>query len=612
MKRKVILHIGRHKSGTTALQEYLFDHKNWLFEQGFEYPDLFISEKAHHGISREFLRYIVEHRDFDLTEQIIQDLQFALYNQTSSHHTLIISSEGFQECDPFLIRRIFDSKIFDVQIVCYFREQVSYAASSYAQIIHAQLEIHDLELYLESFVADYYSFSKEWSDLFGNITAVLFDKNYLLNGNIIDDFFDRILSVTPPSVTEKDTNPSLTRRYLAFKYLYNQKIDSDEVLNPIDPDKLYILLGEFSRWDDSGRFTLSTHLENYIEEKFCVSNTMFFSQFLDGRTFNLLRGKSSKCYSMNDNEFYVIYEHLKNHEYPLIDNKVIMPQIVSSTTRTILIHAHIFKNAGSTFDASLNRSFGDNFIENINDDQLISSENDFLLSSAKANSRIKAFSSHSLFFHPIGNDRYNFITVYMLRHPIERILSVYEFEKIQLPAIQLGSKMAKVLDFKSFVSWYLTDRRPFTIRNAQTVFLAGQGYGLDNIEDKFILADERLLADDCLIGIVDRYDESMVVFEEKLKPLFHDIDLSYPRRENVGSYSFANNSTNIDKKVQIILDELGHGLAKEVINKNIMDMELYNKANLLLTEAINNILDFEQKLDEFKKRCVAIKNKIEG
>jgi len=60
----------------------------------------------------------------------------------------------------------------------------------------------------------------------------------------------------------------------------------------------------------------------------------------------------------------------------------------------------------------------------------------------------------------------------MLRHPIERIRSVYDFERKQRGRTP-GSRAAKSKSFRDYVAWRMTPAVAHTIRNYQTLYLAG-------------------------------------------------------------------------------------------------------------------------------------------
>ena len=56
MKKKMILHIGRHKSGTTSIQSTFFSNKSELQRVGIYYPEMGTRGGAHHLISERMLK----------------------------------------------------------------------------------------------------------------------------------------------------------------------------------------------------------------------------------------------------------------------------------------------------------------------------------------------------------------------------------------------------------------------------------------------------------------------------------------------------------------------------------------------------------------------------
>ncbi len=276
--------------------------------------------------------------------------------------------------------------------------------------------------------------------------------------------------------------------------------------------------------------------------------------------------------------------------------------------KNILLHAHIFKNAGSSFDDALGSFFASSFVDHRDDQDVIDGKMNYLIEYFNSHPKISVFSSHSMHLKPKNTDKYRFHTVHLLRHPIERIKSVYSFEKKQIPAITNGSKKAKELSFNDYVAWYMEDGSPATIQNAQTIFLSGKGPSPLEMESKFISALE-YMEKSYLIGVVDRYDESMVVFEEYLKQFFSDIDLSYVRKNITDN----NLDRSIDEKVSVIMSNLDETVQRQIKDNNQLDMKLYKEANKLLDDKIDSIYNFENKLNDFKSRCMikVLKAKIE-
>ncbi len=267
--------------------------------------------------------------------------------------------------------------------------------------------------------------------------------------------------------------------------------------------------------------------------------------------------------------------------------------------KNILLHVHIFKNAGSSFDDALKRFYGDAFVDHREDADLVKGKMAYLENYLDSHPKIQAFSSHSIYFNPEDSDKYHFLPAYFLREPMGRIRSVYSFEKKQVPATTQGSKKAKELSFNDFIKWYMEDTSPATIRNIQTIFLSGTKNHKQSMEEKFSLA-MNTLNNSPLVGVVDRYDESMVVFEEYLKDFFPDIDLSYIRK----NVTDTNIEDSVEEKANKVLSQLDTSTKLLVQEKNAFDEKLYATANIQLDANIASIENFQQKLKVFKERCV--------
>ena len=69
----------------------------------------------------------------------------------------------------------------------------------------------------------------------------------------------------------------------------------------------------------------------------------------------------------------------------------------SDMRRVVILHGHMFKNAGSTFDWALNKNFGKAFIDHRDDAALLKGGGAYLSDFLNSNPEVKAFSSHHLF-----------------------------------------------------------------------------------------------------------------------------------------------------------------------------------------------------------------------
>lgn len=270
--------------------------------------------------------------------------------------------------------------------------------------------------------------------------------------------------------------------------------------------------------------------------------------------------------------------------------------------RNVLVHAHIFKNAGTTFDASLRRHFGDGFVDHREDTLFLQGGNAYLLDYLAGNPGVKALSSHSLHFRITGNGEFSLHPVYFLRHPLARVWSVYYFERRQTGVDTEGARRAKTLGLNDYVAWYLEEGSPATIRNVHTIFLSGEGPSPDNMDRKFSLA--RVCLDDPQTGIavVERYDDSMLVLEHKLSQVFPGIDLSY-RKKNVSPES---RDVEMADAVDSLLSQLDDEVAEKLRAANAMDLMLYRQAGERLDQALAGISGLDAKRRDFMARCRAL------
>ena len=267
---------------------------------------------------------------------------------------------------------------------------------------------------------------------------------------------------------------------------------------------------------------------------------------------------------------------------------------VKESGEAVIIHVHLFKNAGSTFDWSLKRNFGSAFIDHRDDDQM--RKGAAYLGPYLKRWRPKAISSHHIKLPLPEIEGMRLLPVFLLRHPIDRIGSVYSFEKRQKASTK-GAIKAKEMTFAEFIHWYMEDSSPATIRDFQTRWCSGNTGTAKPLTRKDYEAAVRTLENSPLVGIVESYKESMVVFEEALVKYFPDIDLSY-KKQNVDRRQ----KENLEDRIFRIKEGLGDDLVKLVMEKNRYDFMLYERAKQILTARIASVLDFNQKIEEFQSR----------
>lgn len=271
----------------------------------------------------------------------------------------------------------------------------------------------------------------------------------------------------------------------------------------------------------------------------------------------------------------------------------------SLDARTVIIHNHLFKNAGSTIDWALHRNFSKGFIDHRDDQEMLRGA-EYLGKFLLQYPDIRALSTHHLALPLPDLDNVNLLMITMFRHPIERVRSVYNFERKQTRSSTPGAVHARKYDLKQYVEWRMLPDSGVTIRNFHTVkCLPKNEYKLSTgvTEDNFLLATQTL-RETKMIGLVECFDESIVCFEEYLKQFFPDIDLAY-KMQNVCQEK----KSSREERIGALRLELGEDTFKKLLDNNSWDLKLYDMASRKLADRIRKVPNFTQKLEDFQGRC---------
>lgn len=259
-----------------------------------------------------------------------------------------------------------------------------------------------------------------------------------------------------------------------------------------------------------------------------------------------------------------------------------MPELM--TNRTILVHYHIFKNAGSSVDASLKASFGSAWAEfegsHAHDIQSSTQLSHFL----DANRHLVAVSSH-LARPPLPWA--GCLPVVFLRHPLLRAHSVYEFTRKD--SSQPYSDIARSAGFADYVRWALRNERgSVVIRNYQVIHLSEASWRSENILDA--QAGPHDLEQACnlltawgIVGIVESYALSANVFQKTYGPLLPGLEFGY-LHENATKLV----QGTVEDQTDRIRLSIGNSLYDEFMAINALDLDLYKHARQVLSRAAGN------------------------
>jgi sulfotransferase famil protein len=276
-----------------------------------------------------------------------------------------------------------------------------------------------------------------------------------------------------------------------------------------------------------------------------------------------------------------------------------MPQL-----QPIIIHCHIFKNAGSTFDFSLGRSFQHKLRKfDVKGQPANIVSYDVIRSKLDEDSNIMAFSSHQLNLPLLPYDYPRpILPIMFVRHPVDRIESAYYYYKRLEPSAQPPTmRKAVSKDFNGFVQLILGTDEGVPYRNMQV--------------RKAARADRKLVIDDadydnalkyigkCLfVGCVERYDASIVILEDKLKPFFPNIDLSYVKQNITPE-----RATTLKGRLEKMKSTIGEEAFEKLVRWNKYDFALRRHVISKIDGIVDSDPDFQDKLDAFRRRCKKLK-----
>jgi hypothetical protein len=253
------------------------------------------------------------------------------------------------------------------------------------------------------------------------------------------------------------------------------------------------------------------------------------------------------------------------------------------TLRKIVVHIHLFKNAGTSVDNILKRNFGPRWMSH--DDEVpghIICANQFN-ELVRSNPAVEAFSSHQV-VPPLPDDSISIFPIVFIRHPIERVLSAYNFEwKTQKGLCTPEGELGRYIEEK------MLKKRRNIIENFQTFRLSNTNidrfHNVDKFDDYVLLdqAKEFIKKIPC-IGIVDRFDQSIRLIQECANVHWPKLDFT-PVHENISQ----NSLNTVEEKLDYIQDILGPASYHELIEANNLDLELYKYANELLDNQSNAV-----------------------
>lgn len=230
--KKVFIHIGQHKTGSTAIQDFLFQNETTLFHNDISYcpgTRLCLEGKPH---VRHMMLSLKPHENFELIKNLANEID------TTPLNTFIISGEGFCRAAErlYMLKGLVDIKKalskHEVKIIVYLRPQEELLQSLYNWRIKGGYETRCFSQYLEEYPkkrAVYFQYDKllaPFAEIFGteNIIVRIYDRKKFEGGSIFTDFFTamKIDWIQDLAFPNKSSNPPMPPKTLELRRNINK------------------------------------------------------------------------------------------------------------------------------------------------------------------------------------------------------------------------------------------------------------------------------------------------------------------------------------------------------------------------------------------------------
>lgn len=210
--KRIFLHIGTHKTGSTSLQRWLRDHDSFLRRNDYDLYEGWHTCKNHIEL---YLSAMREERD-SFAKQSMKDIAFdeeyarvvrervRQYVSSSEQANIIFTSEGLSllrhKDELKSLAEILQSEPAEVTVIVFLRNQYDYLNSYRSQLLRKKGRRPSMDfwsaLYVEddTWLTDYEGLLEVYGAEFGhsNVHVIDYDEQLKLDGNIIPSFLECI------------------------------------------------------------------------------------------------------------------------------------------------------------------------------------------------------------------------------------------------------------------------------------------------------------------------------------------------------------------------------------------------------------------------------------
>ena len=277
------IHAGTYKTGTSTIQNMIYDNRGILEEKGFYYPEAGLTKARRLGIRHYYLMYeIVRGNQLNYWKELLKEISKV------EQEKILLSHENFfsPSIDPKKIVSRLDG--YEIKLIVYLRNPIDYIESCYREWVQ-NVDKYDKSIdVFFSWRKKWLSYKKmieKWERVIGseNISIGIFDKNCLYMNDIKFDFLRKI-GLKDIKIRENENyNRTLKSNEILKILLMNREVKGELYLNSIER----ILENSFERNNSDRRIVNDTIIETirndgYEKEFLFLRDSLGF--YYDGKS----------------------------------------------------------------------------------------------------------------------------------------------------------------------------------------------------------------------------------------------------------------------------------------------------------------------------------------
>ena len=249
MKKKLILHIGPHKTGSTFIQKSLVKNEAKLKEASFLYPKKRREfSHGHHALAKAF-----QENDKIFIDSFLSEME-------RSSEDVIISSEDFDRLTSDQVRVLKEVLVsYDVTVVYFKRRFDSLLFSNLQEDIkqggcktYVEFLFSHLLNPLSSKILNHRIVLDSYSECFGKDNVIIFDYDQIVNSgaNLFIAFMDGLqISIDKLAINNKKFNESLSLEIVEILRTLNCIARRNEILQGTNIRKIFFKMKPHKRRD---------------------------------------------------------------------------------------------------------------------------------------------------------------------------------------------------------------------------------------------------------------------------------------------------------------------------------------------------------------------------